>query len=116
MSVRQITQLNSPRFLDAFDPNFEDRMRRWGSPVLVMSSSVMRCSDHRAWLAGSGGFAAARRQPALAVCLEAAVREGGVGRYQQGRRDPAVEARTGSGGRGVRHPKKVTAYFAKDSK
>lgn len=29
---------------------------------------------------------------------------------------PANEARTGPGDRGARHPKKATAYFARDAK
>lgn len=45
-SLNQIEPLRSmgpdPRFLDAFNLNFEDRRRQWGSPISAMSSSVTR--------------------------------------------------------------------------
>lgn len=52
-------------------PNFSDEFKRDAVGA-----------DHGAGLPGSGGFAAPRRQPALAVCVEEAVCEGGVGRCQ----------------------------------
>lgn len=76
-----------------------------GKPISAMSSSVTRWPDHRAWVSGSGSFAAARGQPALFVCVEAAANEGGVWRCKQGCRDPSAEARSGPSDRGARHPR-----------
>jgi len=85
-------------------PNSSDEFKRDAVP------------DHRARVSGSGGVAAARGQPAFAVFVEAAAGEAGVRRCRQGCRDPAAEARVGPGDRGARHPKKATAYFARDAK
>ena len=72
-------------------------------------------TDHRAWVSSSGGFAAAGRQPALALRVEAEVLAA-IRRRRQGCRDQAVEARTGQGHRGARHPKKSHRVFRQGCK
>jgi hypothetical protein len=73
------------------------------------SDDFKRCSgaDHRAGLSRRGGFEAARRQPALAICVEAEVLE--TIRFEwrgSGGRDPSSEEGTGSRYRGARNLKK----------
>lgn len=94
--------MRKPNFSDEFKRDAVAQITRRGYRVAEFSCAGLRS-------------AAARHQPAFAVRLGAAARQGGTGRYRQGCRDPAVEARVGPSCRDARQPKKGAAYFAGDA-